>query len=200
MNGIEKITAHIAAGAEEEIREMREASDARCAEIMAEYERQAQAEYWQMIKDGARQIEDSASRAERTAGLEAKKLILAMKQQMVSRAFELAREKIAQLPEQDYVGFLARMASSAAITGQEELIFNERDSQRVGRKVVKAANEWLARGGMRQGLTLSDETREISGGLVLRQGDIEVNCTVDTMLALGRGELAAQVAEVLFKD
>ena len=38
----------------------------------------------------------------------------------------------------------------------------------------------------------------MTGGFILKQGDIEVNCTVDMMLELSRGELAAQVAEVLF--
>lgn len=48
-------------------------------------------------------------------------------------------------------------------------------------------------------LTLSAETRELAGGLILKQGDIEVNCSVDTLLELSRGELAARVAEVLFE-
>lgn len=198
MNGIEKITARINADAEEEIRKVREASEKRCAEIKAENERKAEAEYWKIIQNGAKEIEDRASRTDRTARLEAKKTILAMKQQMVSKAFDLARDKIVDLPEQDYVGFLARQASSAAITGQEELIFNEQDSKRYGGKVVKTANEMLAKKGGEAALTLSGMTRRIYGGLILKQGDIEVNCTVETMLDLSRGELAAQVAEVLF--
>lgn len=199
MNGIEKITARIAADAEAEIREIREESDRRCAEIRAENERKAQAECWKILQDGAKEAESRVSRMDRTARLEAKKMILAMKQQAVSKAFDAAREKIVNLPEQDYVGFLARLAGSAVITGQEELIFSEFDRRRCGHKVTKAANEILAARGREASLTLSDQTRPISGGVVLKQGDIEINCTVDTMLELSRGELAAQVAEVLFE-
>ena len=199
MNGIEKITARIEADAQEEVRKIREASEARCAEIRAENERKAEAAYWKIIQDGAKEIEDRASRTDRTARLEARKIVLAMKQQMVSRAFDLARSKIVDLPEQDYVGFLAKQASDAAITGQEELILNEQDRKRYGGKVVKAANELRARNGAEACLTLSENTRRIYGGLILKQGDIEVNCTVETMLDLSRGELAAQVAEVLFE-
>jgi len=199
MNGIEKITARIDADAQEEIRKIREASEKRCAEIKAENEKKAEAEYWKIIQDGAKEIEDRASRTDRTARLEARKIVLAMKQQMVSEAFDLARDKIVGLPEQDYVGFLARQASGAAITGQEELILNEGDRKRYGGKVVHAANEMLAKKDVDACLTLSDKTRPIHGGLFLKQGDIEVNCTVETMLDLSRGELAAQVAEVLFE-
>ena len=70
----------------------------------------------------------------------------------------------------------------------------------MGAAAVKAANERLAAKGMPGMLSLSDATREMSGGLMLKQGDIEVNCTVDTLLDLTRGELAARVAEVLFED
>ena len=91
------------------------------------------------------------------------------------------------------------MAGEAAVTGQEEVVLNARDAAAVGAKAVKAANELLAKRSLPGMLTLSAETREMSGGLVLKQGDIEVNCTVDTLLDLSRGELAARVAEVLFE-
>ena len=68
-----------------------------------------------------------------------------------------------------------------------------------GAKAVKAANELLSKRGLDGCLTLSDETRTMTGGLILKQGDIEVNCTVDTLLDLSRSELAARVAEVLFE-
>ena len=91
------------------------------------------------------------------------------------------------------------MAAAAAITGEEEVIFSEADRARVGAKTVKRANELLSASGKPGTLTLSDATRPMSGGLILKQGDIEVNCTVDTLLDLSRSELAARVAEVLFE-
>ena len=87
------------------------------------------------MREGVKDTEQRVQRLDRTARLEAKKSILNMKQETVSRAFELAKGKIAELPERDYVAFLAREASEAAVSGQEEVIFCERD-----RKAVKAAN------------------------------------------------------------
>ena len=199
MNGIEKITARIRADAEAECAAIRAESEERCAAIRAENERAAQEEYWRLVREGVKDTEQRVQRLGRTARLEAKKSVLNMKQEAVSRAFDLAKDKIAELPERDYVGFLARQAAEAAITGQEEVIFCERDRAAVGAKAVKAANELLAAKGMPAMLTLSDATREMAGGLMLKQGDIEVNCTVDTLLDLSRGELAARVAEVLFE-
>ena len=199
MKGIDKITPRILADAEAECAAVRKESDERCAAIKAEAEKKAQEEYWRLVREGVKDTEQRVQRMDRTARLEAKKSVLNMKQEAVSRAFELARDSIAELPERDYVGFLARQAAEAAISGQEEVIFCERDRAAVGAKAVKAANELLAAKGMPAMLTLSDATREMAGGLMLKQGDIEVNCTVDTLLDLSRGELAARVAEVLFE-
>jgi V/A-type H+-transporting ATPase subunit E len=199
MNGIEKITARIRADAEAECAAIRAESEARCAEIRAENERLAQEQYWKLVREGVKDTEQRVQRMGRTARLEARKGVLTMKQESVSKAFDRAKEKIAELPEKDYVAFLAREAAEAAVTGQEEVILSKKDRAAVGAKVVKAANELLAKKDVTGVLTLSDETREMTGGLILKQGDIEVNCTVDTLLELSRGELAARVAEVLFE-
>ncbi len=200
MKGIDKITSRIIADAEAECRDVKRESDERCAAVRAENEKRAQDEYWRLVREGVKDTEQRVQRMDRTARLEAKKSVLNMKQEAVSRAFDLAKDKIAELPERDYVAFLAREAAEAAITGQEEVIFCERDRKSVGAKAVKAANELLAAKGMPGLLTLSDVTRDMAGGLMLKQGDIEVNCTVDTLLDLTRDELAARVADVLFES
>ena len=47
-------------------------------------------------------------------------------------------------------------------------------------------------------LTLSQETRDMAGGLTLRDGNVEVNCAFETQLRVLREEMAAQVAGILF--
>ena len=42
------------------------------------------------------------------------------------------------------------------------------------------------------------ESGDFSGGLKLREGSVEVNCTVDTLLALSRNSLDAEIAAILF--
>ena len=200
MNGIEKITARIAADAEAECQAIRAESEKKCAEIRAENDKKAQEEYWRLVREGVKDTEQRVQRMARTAALEAKKSVLSMKQEAVSRAFDEAQKLIAALPEADYVAFLAREAAAASITGEEEVILNAADRAKVGAKAVRRANELLAAQGRTGVLTLADETRSMSGGLILQQGDIEVNCTVDTLLDLSRGELAARVAEVLFES
>ncbi len=47
-------------------------------------------------------------------------------------------------------------------------------------------------------LTLAGETREMEGGLTLRDGNVEVNCAFETELRVLREEMTAEVAAILF--
>lgn len=46
--------------------------------------------------------------------------------------------------------------------------------------------------------TLSEETREIAGGLILKDGNIEINCAFETQLRLLQERMAGEVAGILF--
>lgn len=198
MKGIEKITARIAADAAAEIEVVEAESKVKCDEITAQYAKKAEAKYAEVLAAGMEENEQRVQRTDRTAKLDAKKALLQLKQDMVTETFTEAAKKICEISEDEYVSFLAKEAAAAVITGQEDIILNEKDRETVGKKVVKAANAILAEMGKEAHLTLSDKTAEMSGGLILKQGDIEVNCTVDTLLELCRGDLAAEVAKVLF--
>lgn len=199
MNGIEKITARIVADAEADIQAVQAEAMAKCQEIKAAYDKTAQEEYWRLVKAGAKDCEERILRAGRTAGMDAKKAMLAMKQELVSRAFDLAINRLVSMPEARYVAFLAGQAAAAARKGTETLALNADDGGRVGAKVVKAANELLAARGLKAGLTLSKTAVPIQGGLILQDGDIQINCSIERLIEQYRGRLAAQVAEVLFE-
>ena len=126
--------------------------------------------------------------------MEARKGLLALKQQKVSDSFDLACEKIVNLPAEQYTAFLAKLAAKASVTGDEEIVLNAKDAAAVGSAVVDAANALLDGGK----LTLSEKTGSFAGGLILRRGSIEANCTVELLVELCRSEMSAQIAKLLF--
>lgn len=198
MNGIDRIKARLISDAQAEIEQLSAETAAACGQIAAEYEQKAQAEYWRIVKEGTKDCEAHAERLASAADMEARKSVLAFKQEMVGKAFSDAIDKLVNMPKAEYTAFLASLASNAAVCGTEELVFSPRDAAAVGEGVAKAANALLKEKGIKGGLTVSDETRDIPGGLIVRQGDIEVNCAIDTIVDLSRNELSAQVAEILF--
>ena len=47
-------------------------------------------------------------------------------------------------------------------------------------------------------LALSKDTANIRGGFILRDRNVEVNCTFETLVRLQRGQAAGAVAKLLF--
>ena len=197
MKGIEKITARIAADAASEISAVRAESDSRCSEIRAEYDKKAQESYDALMRTGLREAEQHASRIERTAQLDAKKALLGLRQEMVSEAFKLAEQKLVNMPEEEYLAFLTRQALEAVTTGCEELVMNAADREKIGAKLAAGVNAALKEKGSAADVTVAEATREMLGGFILRQDNVEVNCHLDLMLEMIRGEVAAQAAKVL---
>ena len=201
MNGIEKITARLDADCAAELERFRAETQEKCAAVKEAGDKAAQEEYWRLVKSGVKDCEQRVSHLSRTAQMEARKSVLALKQEMVSAAFARAQEMLVDLPEEQYVAFLARKACEAAVTGQEQLFFSERDLRSgVGKKIAAEANSLLAARGLDGMLSVAGEPRAITGGFVLKQGDIEVNCSMELLAEQCRSELAAQVAEILFGE
>ena len=227
MKGIEKITARIQQDASADLDAIRAQAEEQAAQIRSQYEAQAKAEAEKAAESCRQAAQQQLERLEGAAEMEAKTRLLTAKQACIDRAFERAREHLLSMPEAEYVELLAKLAVRSSATGREEVVLNERDRAAVGQKVVARANQLLAQavapdlpeelkaskaGGiltkvvtganaLLQGtamLTLAADTAEIQGGLILRDGQVEVNCAFETQLRLLRESLAGQVAKILF--
>ena len=97
-----------------------------------------------------------------------------------------------------YIKLCAQLAAQASATGYEALIFCEADRKRVGQAVTEQANALLQKAGKPAELTLSAETRPMCGGVVLKDGLIETNCSIGTMVSGLRPALSGKVAACLF--
>lgn len=227
MNGIEKLTQQISADAQAEIDALLADAQAKADAITADYAQRAEKAAADVLSKGEDATAQREERLLSMAAMEGRKELLAAKQEMVSKAFDLALEKLCALPDEEYVALLAKLAVAAATTGREQLIFSQKDRTRVGKAVVTAANEILAKAvapklpnevtdtkagsildkvvtgasALLAGtgmLTLSEQTRPIRGGFILSDGDVEVNCAFETLVRLQRSEISGDVADVLF--
>lgn len=227
MNGIEKITGRIEGDAQREIDGILAAARGQADEITARYQAQAEKDAADLVRRGEQSAAERAERLESVAHLEAKKLTLAAKQDMLDKAFDRALQKLAELPDEDYISLLANLTVKATATGREQVIFSGRDRNRIGKAVVTKANDMLAKqvapklpdeltetkaGAMLDKvisrssailagtgmLTLAEGTRPIKGGVILSDGEVETNCSFETLVRLLRDEMAGKVAGALF--
>ena len=199
MKGTEKIIAHIRADGDAEAKKIIDAASKQAEEKRAESFKAALSEYEKLMQAGNAECEDILSGSRRIAEMEAKKSVLSVKQEMISAAFDAAREEIVNMPRDKYTQFLARMAAEAAVSGMEEIVLNARDKAEVGKAVCKAANELLSAKGTPGKRTVSEETADISGGVIVRFGGIETNCSIDALIRQRRSGLSTEVAAALFE-
>ena len=194
MNGIEKLTQQINADAQAEIDEILAAAKAEADAVAADYTQRAEKAAADVIAKGTAAAQQREERLVSMAGMEGRKDLLSAKQEMVGKAFDLALEKLCTLSDDEYVAMLVKLALTAVNSGREQMIFSQKDRNRIGKAVVTAVNDALPNGN----LTLSEQTRPMRGGFILSDGDVEVNCAFETLVRLLRGEISGEVAKALF--
>ena len=197
MQGIENITGRIQSDAQAEIDRILADAQAEAEKIQAGYAARADREAADILARGEKSARERGSRLVSAAQMEARKLTLAAKQEMLDKAFELALEQLLALPEADYTALLVGLAVQTGC-GTETIILNDADREKLGAQVVAQANQAMTQAGRTGSFTLSDQTRPIRGGLLLSDGAVEINCALETLVRLQRGELTGEVSKLLF--
>ena len=222
MNGMEKIAQRIQGDAQRELDQLEAETRRQAEELLAQSRAQADQEREAILARGKKAAAERQERLESAAQMEKRKLLLAAKQEMLDQVFDRALEKLCALPDEELVALLSRLAAGASSSGKEQVIFSKRDRARLGKQVVLGANEILAQknagalpgsiGESKMGafinkivgvgaqLTLSQDTRNIRGGLILSDGEIEMNCTFETLVRLQREKLEREIAGILFEN
>lgn len=146
MNGMEKIQARIAEDAKAEIAKME-------AEIKEEVQNIEVQSALYMIEYSTAQNQKAEKAADErearlisSAEMEGRKMELAMKQEVITQAFDQALTDLCSRPENEYVDLLVSLALASVQSGTEQMVFSEKDKDTVGKKVVAKVNEAISGG------------------------------------------------------
>lgn len=131
------------------------------------------------------------SRRESMANLEARKMHLATKQEVISACFKDALAELKNLPRDQYVQLLAHKLKEMSYQ-EGEIVLNEKDREAIGEELLAMVNQ---EGGK---FLLSSDTLTASGGFVLRIGRIELDSTLEMMVSSVREEAMPEVVSALF--
>lgn len=191
---IEKITSKIVSDAEADAAAVRNEAKAQCDVILREAEAKAEAIVQKAQKQGREEKAKRISRRKAVAEIDGRKLLLSEKQKLIAECFDRAADRISSMAAEEYTAFLARLVKGTGQTGGE-LILNRRDAEAIGPALVSAVAEAVP--GSR--IVLSEETRDIKGGFLLKQGAVYINGTIEALMEEAREDLAGEVAEQLFQ-
>ncbi len=175
-------------------------SRAKIQSIQSECEETVRALQETSSKRAERLAEDQRKRLLSMAELEIRKDVLAVKQEMIEKAFEKSISELLEGDEERYSALLKKLILDADPEGDEELILNQKDRKRIGDGFIREINDILLKAHKKGELRLSRESRPIRGGVILRKGRKEVNCSVESIIYSKRDALEATVARILFPD
>ncbi|NCB42766.1 MAG: hypothetical protein EOM59_09120 [Clostridia bacterium] len=132
------------------------------------------------------------SRRKSMANLEARKMQLAAKQEVISSCFEEALSELKKLSKEQYIAMLLRKIKEIDVE-EGEILLNKNDRSSIGKEFLVELNK----GGNK--FSLSEETIDAAGGFVLRMGRIEMDSTLEMMISSIREEVMTDVVSALFE-
>jgi V/A-type H+-transporting ATPase subunit E len=198
MNGIDKIVERILDKAELDRRSILSKAEAEAKEILGGLKEMAEAEADNIIELGKEQARKILERSEGASVLESRNMLLAAKQELIDKAFLRAKGLLLQLPDEEYTSLLAKLAAPSLTAGNEEITLGQADLMHHESAVRRKINEIAAQKGLEPGVTISPAAGDFEGGLIIRQGNVETNCTFDAILRMLRDDMAGEIAGILF--
>ena len=137
------------------------------------------------------------SRAKSVSENEKKKMILNAKSQIISEIINEAKEKILSLKDEDYFNFILKIIESNLENQDGKLLFSQKDLARFTEKFKDQIKSLEEKNSIK--LTISNETRNISGGVIISYGDIEENCSIETLFQNNKEKIFDSLNSFLFK-
>ncbi len=154
------------------------------------------------FKEQSQQMATQAAQAEKAqllalARMEAMKDYLREKARLLDEVFARSRQRIGQLPDDDYRRLMARLLREAVETGDEQVVAGK-DDPRIDQRLIDEVNGQLRDQG-KGGLSLAAEKHSLGCGFLLKRGKIQTNITTDVLVGQARNDLEIELSGTLFQ-
>ena len=221
MTGLDKIIDRILSDAKARAREILETAGAECRAMAEDYATRAEEIRLEIGGEAEARGEAIVARAKSTAAMERRSLLAQTRAALIDEAFETARTEVLDTDFGKYRELLIALLAGALVEdakstdraiafGDEvaefecyEVLFNEADREAYGPAVVegaKRAARTIIGAARADKVRLSQKTANIDGGLILRCGDVELNCSLSMLMSEMRRALESKISAILFAD
>lgn len=219
MNGLEKITGRILDDAKASADKIISKANAEVAEIYAAAEQKKQDITNEIFDSAMKEGETIINTAKSALDRNCKAIVMSMKNSMVDKAFEAAKNEILALESEKYAQLMTQLLcrvlsarvdeekESLRLYGEDiapdayEVIMNKKDRDSQGVYIVagvRRATVGKITGTVLDKVTLSQEVANISGGFILRMGRVEINASLDAIVDELKEQMTPEVMELLF--
>ena len=194
MEGMERIKDSILSEAKEQAEKIIKEADDRVKEMKGQAAKNAEEITKVRLHKAETEAREAAARKLSMEELELKKEILKAKQGFIDQAFEKALSRLKGLPEETYADMVVSILKDAKVTGEEEIVVSQRDREMFEKGLLKKINDRLG-----FEIKLSDETRSMQGGFIVKTRGVEINNSFETLLRMERERIETEIADILFQ-
>ena len=123
------------------------------------------------------EAEKAAAKEVSGAQMKAKKAILETKQEILAETIAEAEKRLLSLEDAEYARVIGGMLKKLDRSLGTEILVSQKDAARLA-AVIKE-----------NGFTLSDRAADISGGFIVKNGDIEYNYSFESIITVEKEEI-----------
>ncbi|MFI3173792.1 MAG: V-type ATP synthase subunit E [Bacillota bacterium] len=121
-----------------------------------------------------------------SADLDSKVMLLECKQGILNGIISEAKKRLVSLSDAEYTKVVGDMLSALDSSVGKDIIVSAKDAKILA-DVIKE-----------KGFSLSDETRDIDGGFIVKNNEVEYNYSFESILAIEEDEIRQTIASILF--
>jgi V/A-type H+-transporting ATPase subunit E len=186
MGNGQNIIDKILSDAKAEAAKTEETARAEAEKIISAAQTKADKETQKAQEAGKDDAAKAAAKEISAAQMRAKQMILSAKQKCIEETVKAAKEQLAGLEGAEYKVVVLSMLTAAKPEKGSEVVLSAKDKEAFGSDIEKL------------GYTVSDETRPVEGGFIIKKGDIEYNYSFESIISVEKEEIDQTAAKILF--
>ena len=197
MSNLNNITSKIIKDAEEKRDEILNAAQVESDSIIAKETKKAKNLEVELIEKAKIEAKARENRVISNARLKVRNNELKAKQDMISKVFEKAVERLNSLSTLEYKEYILRALDSLDLEGTEILIINKKDEDVINNKFLLDLNNKLISLGKKGKISILTNGN-FDRGFILDRNGIQINNTFESLVKSLSSELELEVTKVLF--
>ncbi len=183
---------------EKKAAEIISAAEKKAAEILQEAKVKKEAAKKEIIVKESAKIKQDMEGKRAILQIEARKNLLAKKQEILETIYRKATGEIASLPAPSYQDFIEKRLLLLLEKGEYEITVAANDKEKITKNFIEKLNQKLKAKGT--SLKLASFSSSIKNGFILRQSNIEINSSLEEMIKSKRDSMDIKLGKFLFEE
>ena len=200
VNSIDTIKNKIIAEAREYEKEILAQAEKEAAENLKEYEKKAAVSAERIISAAKAEADSIISSAESLKNMSARSGVLAVKVELVEKAYSLAVNELEKLDKDRYLELFSKYLVKAAeseFPGNDEIdLYTGKNSPVTAEELIKYAGKFKNS----ERVKACGKSEKSGAGFYLESGDITVDCSAGTLVSSIKNRTETSVARLLFGE